>query len=236
MYAWSRPIRDHDGKTRHRTVINLGRRDLLATHLDLGKLDAGCCTAMSPPIMAASRARTLRAVGAWDWGPMLATRAMWSELGLDTMLDQLARPDRRDAVRLSDRALVLVANRLAAPGSEHALAQWLETDFVCDRRGRRFVAAWRDAAERRASRAPRVRVEARQLQQWYRTLDQLLALQATGRARAVRAAARPVLVAGRHGVLRSDVELLRGRRPGRRRAPTATAVTTSRATRRYWSA
>ena len=61
---------------------------------------------------------------------MLATRAMWSELGLDTMLDQLARPDRRDAVRLSDRALVLVANRLAAPGSEHALAQWLETDFV----------------------------------------------------------------------------------------------------------
>jgi hypothetical protein len=31
--------RDHDGKTRHRTVINLGRRDLLATHLDLNKLD-----------------------------------------------------------------------------------------------------------------------------------------------------------------------------------------------------
>ena len=25
--------RDHDGKTRHRTVINLGRRDLLAAHL-----------------------------------------------------------------------------------------------------------------------------------------------------------------------------------------------------------
>lgn len=30
--------RDHDGKTRHHTVINLGRRDLLATHLDLDKL------------------------------------------------------------------------------------------------------------------------------------------------------------------------------------------------------
>jgi transposase len=109
---------------------------------------------------------------------MLAARAMWSELGLDTILDNLARPDRRAAVRVADRALVLVANRLTAPGSEHALAQWLETDFVCDRSGRRFVAAWRDEAERKASRAPRVRVEPQQLQQWYRTLDQLLACKA----------------------------------------------------------
>jgi hypothetical protein len=27
-----------DGKTRHRTVLNLGRKDLLAAHLDLTKL------------------------------------------------------------------------------------------------------------------------------------------------------------------------------------------------------
>src|SRR5215469_7671440 len=74
-------------------------------------------------------------IGAWDWGPMLAARAMWSELGLDTILDNLARPDRRAVVRLADRALVLVANRLTTPGSEHALAQWLENDFVCDRSG-----------------------------------------------------------------------------------------------------
>ena len=168
--------RDHDGKTRHRTVINLGRRDLLATHLDLGKLgrllhgdvaDAGHVAR-----------EDVGAIGAWDWGPMLAARAMWSELGLDTILDNLARPDRRAAVRLADRALVLVANRLTAPGSEHALAQWLENDFVCDRSGRRFVAAWREEAERKASRAPRVRVAARQLQQWYRTLDQLVACKA----------------------------------------------------------
>jgi len=26
-------------------------------------------------------------VGAWDWGPMLAARAMWSELGLEALLD-----------------------------------------------------------------------------------------------------------------------------------------------------
>jgi transposase len=164
--------RDGDGKTQHRTVINLGRRDLLETHLDLGKLGRllhGEATGDDHV-----KREDVGAVGAWDWGPMLAARAMWSELGLDTILDQFSGRDRREAVRLGDRALVLVANRLTAPSSEHALAQWLESDFVCDRRGRRFIAAWRDEVERRASRAPRVRVKARQLQHWYRTLDQLL--------------------------------------------------------------
>ena len=33
----------------------------------------------------------------------------------------------------------LIANRLIRPSSEHGLAGWLETDFVCDRQGRRFV-------------------------------------------------------------------------------------------------
>jgi hypothetical protein len=50
-------------------------------------------------------------------------------------------------------------------------------DFVCDRQGRRWMPAWRDDAERRASRRPRVRVTFRQLKQWYRTLDQLHARQ-----------------------------------------------------------
>jgi transposase len=164
--------RDADGKTQHRTIINLGRRDLLATHLDLGKL--GRLLHGDVVVDGRVERNDVSALGAWDWGPMLAARTMWSELGLDTLLDQLARPDRSATVRLSDRALVLVANRLTAPSSEHALAQWLENDFVCDRRGRRFIAAWREEAERKASRTPRVRVEARQLQQWYRTLDQLI--------------------------------------------------------------
>jgi hypothetical protein len=56
------------------------------------------------------------------------------------MLDRLARRDRRDVVCLSDRVLALVANRLAARGSEHALAQWLESDFVRGRIGQHFVA------------------------------------------------------------------------------------------------
>jgi len=47
------------------------------------------------------------------------------------------------------------------------LAGWLETDFVCDRRGRRFVPHWHQHK--------RVRVHFRQLEAWYRTLDQLVA-------------------------------------------------------------
>jgi transposase len=62
--------------------------------------------------------------------------------------------------------LVLVANRLSAPHSEHGLAAWLETDFAGDRRGQRFLPPW----ERRG----RVQVHRTWLQRWYRTLDELL--------------------------------------------------------------
>jgi len=112
--------RDRAGKTQHRTIFNLGRKDLLAAHLDLTKLrrllhgDAKNDSATREDV---------EAIGAWDWGPMLAARAMWRELGLDAMLDRRARRERRDAAGLSDRALVLVANRLVSPSSEHALAQ-----------------------------------------------------------------------------------------------------------------
>jgi transposase len=165
-----------NGKTRHRTVLNLGRRDLLAAHLDLTKLTR-LLHGEVPAERGIDRA-DVRALSAWDWGPMLAARHLWRELGLEATLDGLTRRDRRESATLSDRALVLVANRLTAPGSEHGLARWLETDFVCDRHGRRWQAAWRDDGARRRSRTPRVRVELRQLQQWYRTLDQLLARKA----------------------------------------------------------
>ena len=163
------------GKTRHRTILNLGRRDVLAAHLDLGKLTRllhGEAVAAAPA--SDLRPDQVQAVAAWDWGPILVARHLWRELGLETTLDRLSKRRHRDASTLSDRALLLVVNRLTAPGSEHGLARWLETDFVCDRDGRRWVAQWREEARRKASRTPRVQVELRQLKQWYRTLDQLL--------------------------------------------------------------
>jgi transposase len=168
--------RDGTGKTQHRTIVNLGRKDLLAAHLDLGKL--GHLLRGGRIADHGVRREGVSAIGAWDWGPALATRQIWNELGLDGVLAGLGGRGRDDGVMLNERALVLVANRLASPGSEHGLARWLDTDFVCDRRGRRWMAAWRDDTERKASRSPRVRVAASQLQHWYRTLDQLLARKA----------------------------------------------------------
>ena len=161
-----------NGKNKHRTVINLGRKDLLAAHLDLDKLSR--LLHGEDQSTEDIRSENIQALDAWDWGPILVARNLWSELGLARVLERLGGRGRNDGVTLSERGFVLVANRLVAPGSEHGLARWLETVFVCDQQGRRWVPAWRDDAERKASKAPRVRVEPRQLQRWYRTLDQLL--------------------------------------------------------------
>jgi len=154
----------NDGSPRHRVVCNLGRKDLLATHIDaLARLIKGETTPHAEPDLAA--------VGAWDWGVLLVARHFWERLGLQAILDSA----QKGGVELSDRALALVANRLCEPTSEHGIARWLETDYVCDRSGRRWLPEWRDEAERLASRRPRVRVKDRQLRQWYGTLDRLVA-------------------------------------------------------------
>jgi transposase len=102
---------------------------------------------------------------------MLVARALWRELVLEAIVDSLgpkaSAKQEADTLALADRALVLVANRLCRPGSEHALAQWLESDFVCGRDGKRILPRWKQQG--------RVRVDLNWLQGWYRTLDQLLA-------------------------------------------------------------
>jgi len=162
------------GKNKQRVVCNLGRKDLLAAHLDaLIRLLRGAHAGA-----ASLRLGEVEATGAWDWGPVLVARTLWHELGLDASLAPPGGRGRPAATALAERALVLVANRLCAPTSEHGLARWLETDFVCDGQGRRWRPAWRDEAARRASGRPRVRVADAQLKQWYRTLDQLVARKA----------------------------------------------------------
>ena len=153
----------NDGSPRHRVICNLGRKDLLAPHAEalLGMLKGA-----SP---ATPTTQTCEAIGAWDWGPMLVARHFWQEVGVEATIDALAR----DKGTLADQALALVTNRLCAPTSEHGIARWLETDYVCNRSGQRWVPEWRDEAERLASTRPRVRVKDRQLRQWYRTLDGL---------------------------------------------------------------
>ena len=145
-----------NGRSTRRIVATLGRKDQLDPFLDrLYEICRG-----RPPDAAADPV-PLRS---FRYGPFLALRTLWHELGLPALLGSA----------LSDRVLVLVANRLTAPASEHGLADWLRTYFACDSHGRRFVPAYRSDAERKASRTPRVRVQAFQLQRWYRTLDALL--------------------------------------------------------------
>src|SRR5512146_2113835 len=146
------------GKVKQRVVADLGRKALLVDILPkLKRLLGGAggpedATPADPEVVDAS-----------TWGPILAVRAVFNQLGLWAILDQ--NLGHAKGVPFADRAFVLVANRLIAPASEHGLAGWLETDFVCDRKGRRFIPHWH---QRR-----RVRVHPRQLDAWYRTLDQL---------------------------------------------------------------
>jgi transposase len=155
----------NDGSPRHRIVCNLGRKDLLAPHAEalLRILKGG-----EPK----KKSESTKAIGAWDWGVMLVARQLWQELGLQQSIDGLVKR-RANRGELADRALALVANRLCHPTSEHGMARWLESDYVCDRAGRRWLPQWREDEERVASRRPRVRVKDRQLRQWYGTLDRL---------------------------------------------------------------
>ena len=148
-----------DGQVKQRVVADLGRKDLLVEILPkLRRLLAGDTDAEpgDPAALHVGEAAT--------WGPVLVVRALFDQLGLWAILDR--HLGKAKGVPFADRAFALVANRLIAPASEHGLAGWLETDFVCDRTGRRFLPHWH--------RRGRVRVHPRQLDAWYRTLDQLL--------------------------------------------------------------
>jgi transposase len=146
------------GKVKQRVVADLGRKDLLIELLPKLRrfLDGNDDRASGDPV-------DLHVVDASTWGPVLVVRALFDQLDLWSILDQ--HLGHAKGVPFADRAFVLIANRLVAPASEHGLAGWLETDFVCDRKGRRFVPHWHPRR--------RVRVHPRQLDAWYRTLDQL---------------------------------------------------------------
>jgi transposase len=158
-----------DGKVKQRVVCTLGRKDLLTEHLPalLKRLQGESSSTQG------SVSEKLQALGAFDWGPSLVVRELFSQLGLWEILDSFDKGRSHGRGRFADRVFALVANRLCCPTSEHGLARWLETDFVCDRMGRRWTPQWRCDEERLKSSRPRVRVESLQLSAWYRTLDML---------------------------------------------------------------
>jgi transposase len=159
-----------DGHVKQKVVLNLGRRDTLLTLLPMLQRflqgDAAPALEHDGPI---------QALEASTWGPVLVVRHFFEQLGLWQLLDCCRRwahlqPDEDPDDDWPSRALALIANRLVRPVSEHALAGWLETDYVCDRVGRRYLPHWKQQG--------RVQVDLTVLQYWYRTLDHLLLNQA----------------------------------------------------------
>ena len=148
-------------RVRQRVVLHLGRKDLLAPHLDslVRVLQA------DDPAPRWVGAGQVSAPQAWTWGPVLAARHLFDELALGPILDG-PRPPLRHGQPLSERVFPLVAYRLTRPGSEHAWAAWLEDFYVCNAAGRRWQPQWK--AWRR------VKVSFEQLKLWYQTLDDLL--------------------------------------------------------------
>jgi len=148
-------------KIRQRVVLHVGRKDLLAPHLDalvrLLQADQPDPTWVSTEQVSAPQA--------WTWGPVLVARHLFDSLSLGPILDRTTQLLRRGQP-LSERVFPLVANRLTRPGSEHALAQWLEDFYVVTAEGSRWMPQWK------ASR--RVKVSFEQLRLWYETLDDVL--------------------------------------------------------------
>lgn len=154
-------FRDGD-KVKQRIVAHLGRKDLLAPHLDalIRILQEESST---PRWIPAAELSTPRAS---TWGPILVARHLFEKLSLGTILDA-GRKSVRHGEPLSERVFALLANRLTRPGSEHALAQWLEDFYVCTAQGGRWMPVWKQSR--------RVKVDFEQLKLWYKTLDDLLA-------------------------------------------------------------
>lgn len=149
-------------KVKQRIVAHLGRKDLLAPHLDaLIRLLQD--ESAAPRWIPAAEISTPRAS---TWGPILVARCLFNKLSLGSILDA-GRKLLRHGQPLSERVFPLLANRLTRPGSEHALAQWLEDFYVCTAQGRRWMPAWKQSR--------RVKVDFDQLKLWYKTLDELLA-------------------------------------------------------------
>jgi len=157
--------RDGNGRMHQKVVANLGRLDQMGGRLDMlvEKLRKFCEAHFVLP-------EEISNEEAVCWGPILVIRRLWEELELDRIIGRLCQGRRIFPV--AEHAFVLVANRICGgkkQKSEHGMGRWLESMYVCDSQGKRYLPDWLPAEE--ISKEQRVKISWEQLNEWYRTLD-----------------------------------------------------------------
>jgi len=166
IYEYVRIVESYreKGKKKQRVIANLGKVESLPGKIDklVDGLREHCREKFVKPGEIESKETPI-------WGTILVARKLWNELGLGEIIKKHCREGKR-GLEIEETAFVLVAGSLINPSSEHGLAWWLEESYVCDSKGKRFLTQWRD----NVTKEKRVKVEWKQLEMWYRTLDGLL--------------------------------------------------------------
>lgn len=157
--------RDEKGKKHQKVIGNLGRLDQMGGRLDglVEKLRKFCEAHFVLPQEISNEESVC-------WGPILVIRRLWEELELDRIIERLCQGRRGFPV--AEHAFVLVANRICGgkkQKSEHGMCRWLESMYVCDSQGERYLPEWLPADQ--ISKEQRVKITWEQLNEWYRTLD-----------------------------------------------------------------
>ena len=209
-------------KIRQRVVLHVGRKDLLAPHLDA--LGAPAASRSAGPHLGFDASKSPRR-RAWTWGPVLVARHLFDSLSLGALLDGTT-PCFAAGQPLSERVFPLVANRLTRPGSEHALAGWLEDFYVVTAEGQPLDAGVETVAPGQG--------ELRTTAAVVRNPGRVAGRERASGGGRVAATARPVQRGAGVGVLRHHLDLLRGTRTGGVGADSVTAGMASRATGRSW--
>ena len=115
-----------DGRVKQKVVANLGRRDTLEAVLPLLQRFLQGADEQIELARQLGQEGPLEVLDASTWGPMLVARHFFDQLGLEKLLDAGRRwpqllPEEDPDDDWVSRVLVLIANRLTRPSSEHGL-------------------------------------------------------------------------------------------------------------------
>ncbi len=114
-----------NGKVKQKVVANLGRRDTLEAVLPMLNRFLQGDVDQAELARQLGQESPIEVLDASTWGPMLVARHFFDQLGLWTLLDAgrrwpKLRPEENPDDDWVSRVLVLIANRLTRPSSEHA--------------------------------------------------------------------------------------------------------------------